>query len=60
MLGRDKTPKTLGFFKEVCTLTAIKSKTLRSLYSISGANTFPDSTIVLQIEEELARISPSV
>jgi hypothetical protein len=57
VFGRDKTVKALSFFKEVCILTAIESKTLRSLYSILGDNTFPDLTIVLQIEEELVRIS---
>lgn len=54
-LGNNEAPKPLGFFREICSLVAIKARVLRSLYMLQGNGTFPDSTIVLQAEEDLVR-----
>lgn len=54
-LGNDEAPKELGYFRELCSLVAIKAKIIRSLYMVQKADCFPDSTVVLQIEELLVR-----
>lgn len=55
-LGNNEAPKELGYFRELCSLVAIKAKIIRSLYMVQKADCFPDSTVVLQTEDLLVSV----